>query len=903
MAYDVFISYSAKDKPTADAACSALEAAGVRCWVAPRDVVPGRSWAGSIVEAIGASRVMVLIFSSHSNSSQQVLREVERAVHKGVIIVPFRIEDVPPSADMEYYISTPHWLDALTPPLSAHLQRLCQTVSALVPRGRKEDPPKARAIPWAAAPPPTPSPRPIDWFRQPVVIGAAAVVAAAVVALLAILLFRRPNDQDLAAASKTATRSIEQPASSEKSPAVASTGERPGQNAGEKGSTAASGGQGSALAPTAAPATPKVAESASRREWQRSLNRSSQSHEQGAPRKLAFLVGVRTYQHSELKDLEYPENDIEDLAKLFNREGFTVTLLTTRAKPNDQDQFPTADNIRRQFAAVLSGASKHDLLVVGLAGHGLQPVSSPQSYFCPYDANPSERDGKLVKPESLLSIGEILEQLRESGIGQKLLLVDACRNDPQVHGGRRGGGVTQVDVATLPQQTGVLLSCAQGEFSFESKSFGNGHGAFFYEVIEGLNGAARDEDGEVTWESLRSFVRKRVPAKVRAVFGEEVGQQNPNEIGNLTGTPTVLAHVERARVEPPPSNAPSNSESVPPTVRMPVNPPLAADRNSPERGRDQPALLVAPFSLGHAVAARKAWAAHLQLAAVRKNSIDMPMVLIPPGQFAMGIEAGAIELAQTILQETPQHVVRISKPFYFGTCEVTKGHFQKFVDETHYKTGAERNHKGGFGYSAREKTRVHRTVYSWRNWGVLQVDTSPVVNVSWNDASRFCEWLSQKEGKRYRLPTEAEWEYACRAGTTSLYFNGNNPEELARVGNIADATARATFPASRFPEWAKAIGSSDGWAFTAPVGSFSPNNFGLFDMTGNVAEWCEDWFDPSYYAASPGADPPGPAEGTSRVIRGGGWSANPLQCRSASRWYGAPDDYLWDTGFRVVCTP
>jgi formylglycine-generating enzyme required for sulfatase activity len=231
---------------------------------------------------------------------------------------------------------------------------------------------------------------------------------------------------------------------------------------------------------------------------------------------------------------------------------------------------------------------------------------------------------------------------------------------------------------------------------------------------------------------------------------------------------------------------------------------------------------------------------------------------------------------------------------------VTKGQFQKFVDETHYKTAPETNHKGGFGYSAREKTRVQRSIYNWQNWGVRQADNSPVVNVSWNDASRFCEWLGQREKKNYRLPTEAEWEYACRAGTTGPYYNGNNPEELARIGNVGDAAFSAKFPKVAR---AQAIGASDGWAFPAPVGTFAPNNFGLFDMTGNVCEWCADWYDPSFYTASPPADPTGPASGEIRVIRGGGWTGTALQCRSAHRWYGPPNDYLWDTGFRVVCAP
>src|SRR5687767_10675702 len=110
MPHDVFISYSSKDKPTADAACARLEAEGVRCWIAPRDIMPSADWSGAIVDAIGAGRVMVLIFSGHANASEQVKRELELAVDRGLAILPFRIEAVEPAGAMEYFLGTPHWL-------------------------------------------------------------------------------------------------------------------------------------------------------------------------------------------------------------------------------------------------------------------------------------------------------------------------------------------------------------------------------------------------------------------------------------------------------------------------------------------------------------------------------------------------------------------------------------------------------------------------------------------------------------------------------------------------------------------------------------------------------------------------------------------------------------------------
>jgi hypothetical protein len=132
MAHDVFISYSSKDKPVADAVCATLESHGVRCWIAPRDVLAGEPYAASLVKGLSDSRLMVLVFSAGSNSSPQVLREVERAVSKGLPILPLRIQDVPMSSAMEYYISSVHWLDALTPPLEQHLSRLCDSVQAVL---------------------------------------------------------------------------------------------------------------------------------------------------------------------------------------------------------------------------------------------------------------------------------------------------------------------------------------------------------------------------------------------------------------------------------------------------------------------------------------------------------------------------------------------------------------------------------------------------------------------------------------------------------------------------------------------------------------------------------------------------------------------------------------------------
>lgn len=132
MSHDVFISYATNDKPIADAACVAFETNGVRCWIAPRDIVPGMDWGEAIINAITECQILVLIFSSVANESPQIKREVERAAHRGIPIIPFRIQDVIPTKSLEFFISTPHWLDALTPPVEKHLQYLVKSVKVLL---------------------------------------------------------------------------------------------------------------------------------------------------------------------------------------------------------------------------------------------------------------------------------------------------------------------------------------------------------------------------------------------------------------------------------------------------------------------------------------------------------------------------------------------------------------------------------------------------------------------------------------------------------------------------------------------------------------------------------------------------------------------------------------------------
>jgi formylglycine-generating enzyme required for sulfatase activity len=276
-----------------------------------------------------------------------------------------------------------------------------------------------------------------------------------------------------------------------------------------------------------------------------------------------------------------------------------------------------------------------------------------------------------------------------------------------------------------------------------------------------------------------------------------------------------------------------------------------------------------------------------------ENMLGMKLVLIPAGTFIMGSPKNDPEQNDNEVA----HEVEITRPFYLGKYEVTKGEFAAFVRASNYKTDAEQDPAGGWGLDA-GGTWIQKPEYTWRKTSWEQTDRHPVVNVSWNDAVAFCEWLSVKEGKKYRLPTEAEWEYCCRAGTTTRYCTGDNPETVALAGNVVDAAARG-----KFPKWKWALNADDGYVFSAPVGTFIANAFGLHDMHGNVWEWCQDWYDKDYYKNSPKRDPQGPAAGDYRVLRGGSFSDWVGNCRAAHRAYYSPAYRYGYFGFRVVCVP
>jgi formylglycine-generating enzyme required for sulfatase activity len=264
--------------------------------------------------------------------------------------------------------------------------------------------------------------------------------------------------------------------------------------------------------------------------------------------------------------------------------------------------------------------------------------------------------------------------------------------------------------------------------------------------------------------------------------------------------------------------------------------------------------------------------AHSSEAKVITNSIGMKLARIPAGEFMRGSPRSEPERDD----KEQLHKVRITRPFYIGVYEVTQAEYAKVMEG----------------------------LRDFRDRSAFKGENNPVENVEWRLAKVFCERLSarpeeRKAGRKYRLPTEAEWEYACRAGTrTAFHFGDSLSSEQANFNG--------NYPASDGKK-GKYLRK------TAPVGSYPPNAWGLYDIHGNVAEWCADWYDPDYYADSPEDDPLGPPFGVVEtgfdnfehnyfvVVRGGCWVDDGRACRSAYRFRAMPNTQYRLIGFRIVC--
>ena len=511
-------------------------------------------------------------------------------------------------------------------------------------------------------------------------------------------------------------------------------------------------------------------------------------------KKYALLVGVKQYEEGTgLRSLDYTEKDVADLGEVLEKQGYKVTVLTRfESKKEDKDFLrPTARNIKQHLKRLVDDSKPGDTLLVALTGHGAHLKSTDKLYFCPSDTD-------LKDERTLLAIDDVMAMFNEKSClaANKVLLVDACRNDPS--DGASGGAPKELQSTTrplVPEPPGgtvALFSCSKGEISHESPK--QKRGFLFHHVIEGLSGRAANQQGEITWLRLVNYVTEELPEAVKREKGPLV-RQTPEVRGNSRAM--VLA--------------------------------ISDARNSP---MDEPVVRVDPKEI--------------------TNSIGIKLMRIPKGKFLMG----SPETEEGRSKDETQHEVTISQNFYMGATEVTQAQWQKVMGNEPSK---------------------------------FKDDQLPVEQISWYEAVDFCKRLSEmpeekNADRKYRLPTEAEWEYACRAGTTTPFHFGSqlNGRQANCDGTVPYGTD------TKGPNLEK----------TSPVGTYPANVWGLYDMHGNVWEWCFNWN--GEYPSGSVTNPSGPATGSYRVVRGGGWGFGAVYCRSAYRLGIVTSNRNFGLGFRVA---
>jgi formylglycine-generating enzyme required for sulfatase activity len=260
------------------------------------------------------------------------------------------------------------------------------------------------------------------------------------------------------------------------------------------------------------------------------------------------------------------------------------------------------------------------------------------------------------------------------------------------------------------------------------------------------------------------------------------------------------------------------------------------------------------------------------------------MVVIPSGSFTIGSPLAETDSLQN---EGPQKRITFSQPFAVGRAEVTRGQFRAYVERSGAQPGT-----GCRSWDGREWRHDDRR--SWMSAGFTQDDSHPVVCVSWDDIVGYVQWLSRETGYTYQLLSEAEWEYAARAGTGTMYYFDAGSDQLCRYGNTADAEAKKAFP-----DWMVAH-CSDGFLHTAPTGRYQPNRWGLYDMIGNAAEWLDDCFNDSYRNVPLDGGSMTSGDCGARMHRGGSWRSDPGGARVAFRGYNISRERYDSIGFRVT---
>ncbi len=615
-------------------------------------------------------------------------------------------------------------------------------------------------------------------------------------------------------------------------------------------------------------------------------------------RNQAIVIGINQYEF--LQSLRYAKQDALLMENFLRQEaGFEeVFFFSDDSQPrNGKSTRPFRNNLLRVLREIFETRFMQDgdNFWFFFSGHGIRYAD--RDYLMPSDGDPKDIENTAIP------INHVTERLRRCGADNVVLMLDACRNLAT----KSGEGIGNQTAAKV-RQTGVvsIFSCSPSQYSYEIEAIQQG--AFTKALLDGLGIQGRC----ATVERLNQYLEHRVP--------EIVSQHHPNaqQTPYTIAEPVTKSHLilipqyatvgdkqalkmDAYRAEskqdyrlakqcwlrvlavPPPD--PDAIDGIERLARMSITPPPPVQPDSSPAPSTRSAAPLSPtfefevvtleaqtsglFGRNIEFIQRSRPAKAEYFRETLGNNIFLDMVSIPGGSFQMGAakdEAGASS------DEYPQHSVTIA-PFYMGKFAITQVQWQAIATLpkiNHDLNPAPSNFKGA---------------------------NRPVEQISWFEAVEFCDRLTQKTGKPYRLASEAEWEYACRAGTTTpFHFGETISTDLANYRGQDRKIGDTTYSGS-YGKGAKGVYREK----TTDVGSFSPNAFGLYDMHGNVWEWCSDRWHDTYQGAPIYGSVWEAGDSGYRLLRGGSWDDDPLLCRSATRDRLTPEYRLRNLGFWVVC--
>jgi len=591
-----------------------------------------------------------------------------------------------------------------------------------------------------------------------------------------------------------------------------------------------------------------------------------------AEKRVALVIGNNAYQ--QVTPLAKAVNDAQTIGKELQELGFEVLLRT------DVDRRGLL-KARREFVDRLSGG---DVAVLFYAGHGVQLQGT--NYLLPVDIK-ADREQDVI--DEAIDLASLLQQMADRRAKFSLAIIDACRNNPFKGQGRGIGATRGLTSLSAPNGLMVIYSAGANEEAMDAlgDEDHNPNSLFTRELIKVVRQPGLRVDEAV----------KKARSEVKRMAASVGHQQNPAIYDQTDGDfyfrlPLETPTEPNPRLVALPTGG--SEERLKAELELEYWKSIRDSRNA-DRFREY----LHKYPGGEFVGIAKDKLAELEsgtaslkpplptpasspqpVAAVnsRSSTPEPEMLSIKGGSFIMGSPK---EEAGRKGDENQQPVTL--KDFRIGKYEVTVGQFRRFVEATGYKTQAETG-DGCYGWTGRDWEK--RKDFHWRNLGFPQADDQPVACVSWNDAMAYSQWLSKQTGKQYRLPTEAEWEYAARGGSgTTYWWGGSASHDRANYGKDECC--------------GPVVMDKDRWEFTATVGSFAPNPWGLHDTAGNVWEWTCSAYTENYDGRERQCAGRNEA-GAQRVLRGGSWVNSSAWIRSASRNWGPPGHRYANQGFRLA---